>query len=50
MLDHVFSIMFENLMMQISLNPDAFGVWIPLATGLGIGLVYALISAARKAR
>ena len=50
MLDHVFSIMFENFMMQITLNTDAFGVWIPLSTGLGIGLFYALISASRKAR
>ena len=50
MLDHVFSIMFESFVMQITINPDAFGVWIPLATGLSIVLVYALISAARKAR
>lgn len=36
--------------LQIALNPEAFGVWIPLAVGLGIGLVYALISGARKPR
>jgi len=37
-------------LLQISFNPEAWGVWVPLATGLGIGLVYALISAARKSR
>jgi hypothetical protein len=36
--------------LQIVLSPEAFGVWIPLAVGLGIGLVYALASAARRAR
>jgi hypothetical protein len=36
--------------LQIVINPEAFGVWIPLATGLTIGLIYALASAARKAR
>ena len=36
--------------LQIVINPEAFGVWIPLATGLTIGLIYALASAARRAR
>ena len=36
--------------LQIVLSPEAFGVWIPLAVGLGIGLVYALVSGARKPR
>jgi hypothetical protein len=37
-------------LLQIVLSPEAFGVWIPLAVGLGIGLIYALASAARRAR
>lgn len=37
-------------MLQISINWEAFGVWIPLAVGLGIGLVYAIASGARRAR
>lgn len=36
--------------LQIVINPEAFGVWIPLAVGLGIGLVYALVSGARRPR
>ncbi len=36
--------------LQISLNYGGWGVWVPLATGLSIGLVYAIISGLRKAR
>jgi len=36
--------------LQIVLSPEAFGVWIPLAVGLGIALICALASAARRAR
>ncbi len=36
--------------LQIVIAPEAFGVWVPLAVGLGIGLIYALASMARKAR
>jgi hypothetical protein len=44
--------MFDSIssVLQISIRPEAFGVWIPLATGLVIGLVYAIASGARKAR
>ncbi|HZO11069.1 MAG TPA: hypothetical protein VFB48_03030 [Nitrososphaeraceae archaeon] len=38
--------MFESLIQQ-SFAPEAFGVWIPLAFGLSVGLVYAIISAVR---
>jgi len=41
--------MFDSVL-QISLNYGGWGVWVPLATGLTIGLIYALASAARKAR
>ncbi|CAN5740578.1 hypothetical protein BH23THE1_BH23THE1_09580 [soil metagenome] len=36
--------------LQIVIAPEAFGVWIPLAVGLGIGLIYAIASMARRAR
>ena len=36
--------------LQIVINPEAFGVWVPLAVGLGVGLIYALASMARRAR
>jgi hypothetical protein len=36
--------------LQIVIAPEAFGVWVPLAVGLGIGLIYALASMARRAR
>jgi hypothetical protein len=42
--------MFDASFLQISFNVGGWGVWIPLATGLTIGLIYALASAARKAR
>jgi hypothetical protein len=32
------------------INTEAFGVWIPLAVGLGIGIIYAIASMARRAR
>jgi hypothetical protein len=37
--------MFESIIQQI--NPEAFGVWVPLAFGLAVGLVYAIISGVR---
>jgi hypothetical protein len=42
--------MFESVALQISLNWGGWPVWIPLATGLVIGLVGALVSGARRAR
>lgn len=39
-------IMFESMIQQ-SISPEAFGVWIPLAFGLAVGLVYAVISGVR---
>ena len=36
--------------LQVVINPEAFGVWVPLAVGLSIGLIYALASMARRAR
>lgn len=42
--------MLDQLALQISLNWGGWPVWIPLATGLTIGLIYTLASAARKAR
>lgn len=47
--------MFESIainlvkqMMQIT--PETIGVWIPLGFGLAVGLVYAIISGARRSR
>ena len=42
--------MLESVALQISLNWGGWPVWIPLATGLAIGLICALASGARKAR
>jgi hypothetical protein len=36
--------------LQISLNWGGWPVWIPLATGLVIGLIGALVSGARRSR
>lgn len=41
--------MFESLLQQ-SIDPAAFPVWIPLAFGLIVGLAYAIASAARRSR
>jgi len=38
--------MFESLIQQ-NFSGEAFGVWIPLAFGLSVGLVYAIVSAVR---
>jgi hypothetical protein len=40
---------FESLIQQ-SIDPRAFGVWVPLAFGLAVGLAYVIISAARRSR
>ena len=47
---HPRSITLNVAFLQIVIAPEAFGVWIPLAVGLGIGLIYALASMARRAR
>jgi hypothetical protein len=41
--------MFESLLQQ-SIDPAAFPVWIPLAFGLIVGLAYVVASAARRSR
>jgi hypothetical protein len=41
--------MFESLIQQ-SIDPAAFPVWIPLAFGLIVGLAYVFASAARSKR
>lgn len=40
---------FEFLLKQ-SIDPAAFGVWIPLAFGLIVGLAYAIASGVRRRR
>ena len=43
--------MFESIIQQIvPATPESFGVWIPLAFGLAVGLGYAIVSELRKAR
>jgi hypothetical protein len=42
--------MFDSLIQQIYVSMESFGVWIPLAFGLTVGLVYAIISGARRHR
>ncbi|HEX7274718.1 MAG TPA: hypothetical protein VF248_03815 [Nitrososphaeraceae archaeon] len=43
--------MFESIIQQIvPATSESFGVWIPLAFGLAVGLGYAIISAVRKAK
>jgi hypothetical protein len=43
--------MFESVILQIvPANWESFGVWMPLAFGLAVGLGYAIVSAVRKAR
>lgn len=41
---------FSNLIQQMSipLNMETFGVWIPLAFGLAVGLVYVIASGLRR--
>ncbi|MGB5089963.1 MAG: hypothetical protein WBN72_03360 [Nitrososphaeraceae archaeon] len=39
--------MFESIIQQIYVSGESFGVWIPLAFGLSVGLVYAIVSAVR---
>jgi hypothetical protein len=39
-----------SLMQQIHVSTQSFGVWIPLAFGLVVGLVYVIASAARRSR
>ncbi|HEY9398318.1 MAG TPA: hypothetical protein VIP29_00315 [Nitrososphaeraceae archaeon] len=40
--------MFESIIQQIAPPTwESFGVWIPLAFGLSVGLVYAIISGVR---
>jgi hypothetical protein len=41
--------MFESLLQQ-SIEPAAFPVWIPLTFGLVVGLAYVIASAARRKR
>jgi hypothetical protein len=44
-------IMFESIIQQIvPATMESFGVWIPLAFGLAVGLGYVIISAVRKSR
>ncbi|MGD1836146.1 MAG: hypothetical protein ACPKQO_10545 [Nitrososphaeraceae archaeon] len=42
--------LFGNLIQQMSIpvNMETFGVWIPLAFGLAVGLVYAIASGLRR--
>jgi hypothetical protein len=41
--------MFEALIKQsIVFSLETFGVWVPLAFGLAVGLVFAVISGARR--
>jgi len=40
---------FESVIQQ-SIDPRAFGVWIPLTFGLVVGLAYVIASAARRRR
>lgn len=39
-----------SLMQQIHVSTESFGVWIPLAFGLVVGLAYVIASAARRRR
>jgi hypothetical protein len=41
--------MFEAMLKQvISFTMESFGVWVPLAFGLAVGLAFAVISGARR--
>jgi hypothetical protein len=43
--------MFESVILQIvPANMDSFGVWIPLAFGLAVGLGYVIASAVRRSK
>jgi hypothetical protein len=43
--------MFEQLLQQIvPPSIDSFGVWVPLAFGLAVGLGAFIVSAARRAK
>ena len=40
---------FDLLLKQV-IDPAAFPVWIPLAFGLSVGLIYVIISGVRRRR
>ncbi|MBD0360540.1 MAG: hypothetical protein ICV56_07515 [Nitrososphaeraceae archaeon] len=43
--------LFSNLIQQIvPATMESFGVWIPLAFGLAVGVAYVIASAARRSR
>ena len=43
--------MFESVILQIvPANMESFGVWIPLAFGLAVGLGYVIASAVRRSK
>ena len=43
--------LFSNLIQQIvPATFESFGVWIPLAFGLAVGVAYVIASAARRSR
>jgi hypothetical protein len=43
--------LFSSLIQQIvPATMESFGVWIPLAFGLAVGLAYVIASAARRSR
>jgi hypothetical protein len=39
-----------SLIQQINVSEQSFGVWIPLAFGLIVGLAYVIASAARRSK
>jgi hypothetical protein len=39
-----------TLIQQINVSTESFGVWIPLAFGLIVGLAYVIASAARRSK
>jgi hypothetical protein len=42
-------VMFEALLKQVIVfSTESFGVWVPLAFGLAVGLAFAVISGARR--
>jgi hypothetical protein len=42
--------MFESVIQMVPASMESFGVWIPLAFGLAVGLGYAIASAVRKSK
>jgi hypothetical protein len=43
--------MFESMIQQIvPATIESFGVWIPLAFGLAVGLAYAIVSGLRRSK